>query len=641
MGPEPTTATLATCGGLLGELGLAGLALAEAAARDDVLGAVAASFESRRLRAALARQPLPDDAGGDAPALEALVAAGRRATEVVDRWRARPLPPADALLATPRGVAVFADDLLPAVWDVSRDLVVLVGGGLAAVATVLADLGQTHLVAVTSPDEAASYPASVTVVADADEAVAAVRLLVRCPPERVVVRGAAGADPAAQRALAEALHTALCDLRVHHNTVAAFSETWLTQGAANLDAIARWPSIAAVGDAFAGKPMIICAPGPSLAGNVAQLRAVRGKAIVVGFSHSLRPLRAAGVVPDLVVTVDPQDVRYHFAPGDLDGVAALVNGVTVHPSLYAMGVPRYLTLASNGALDRWLDQSGGGAEVTGGGSVATTALALGLRWRCDPIVMVGLDLSFPGGRYYVDTSCDGDARAVVGDDGKVSVAGWSAGFHAMKAQGGPGAARDRLVELPGWAGGTVPSSFMFAMFHRWFVETATRNAGATRLYNCTEGGAFIDGMVHAPLASVLAALDLPVDVPGALDRAIATIDPAARLAAARRWRRTTAKKLARAARLARIGATLATRGDRAAVARLTGVERALATALAGHDVVAMLAQREIVSAIDQAGRPADEATYLAASAQLLAAAARTSAHVCDVLTAVDREDGHG
>ena len=51
--------------------------------------------------------------------------------------------------------------------------------------------------------------------------------------------------------------------------------------------------------------------------------------------------------------------------------------------------------------------------IPGGGSVATSAFSLALRWRCDPIIFLGLDLSFPGGQYYVATSSDGAARAEV------------------------------------------------------------------------------------------------------------------------------------------------------------------------------------------------------------------------------------
>ncbi len=629
--------SLAVTTRLLAELALTGEALAEAAATGDLIAALAAAHETRRLRAELARHPLPDVAGdAEVAVLAPLVGRGRAAADIVARWRDRPLPPPARMMSSPLGVACFADHLLPATWDVTRDLVVLVGRGLEPVAAMLGDLGQRRVLVVGDPG-ASSYPAGTTVVADAREAGHVVRLMSPLPPERVVVRSLDGDEVCG--AIAEAVHTALCDLRVQHNTVQAFSRTWLAQGAANLDAIARCPSVDAVGDDFAGVPMIICAPGPSLAGNIAQLRAVRGRAIVVAVSHALRALRAAGVVPDLVVTVDPQDVRYHFAAGDLDGVGALVNGVTVFPALYQLGAARHMTLASNGALDRWLYQDlGDAAEVPGGGSVATTALSLGLRWRCDPIVMVGLDLSFAGGRYYVGTSCDGDAHAVI-EDGHLRVAGWSDGFQRMKAMGGPAAARERIVELPSWRGdgSTVPSSFMFAMFHRWFVDTAQRVTAAgdrPRLYNCTEGGARIDGMEHVPLAEVLAGLTASHDIAAVLDRAQASVDPESRAAAADRWRQRTIAELRRAARLAERGVALAARPGGSP--RLRGIERALGALLARHDFVAMLAQRDIDAALDEAGRPASETAYLTATGELLAAAARTAHDVVSCLIGVSR-----
>jgi hypothetical protein len=631
------------CLRLLAELSLAGESLARAATAGDVIGALAASHESRRLRAELARRPLPErTVDGDVAALQLLVAGGRTTASIVDAWRARPLPAATTLVQSPLGVACFTDGLLPATWDVARDLVVLVGPQLEAVATMLADLGQVRILAVVAPEDG-SYPAPVVCVADAEEAARVVRSMNPCPPERVVVRGLEADAIARADEIAAAVHTALCDLRVHHNTISAFSRTWLDQGVANLDAIACWPSVAAVDDRLAGLPMIICAPGPSLAKNVAQLRAMRGKAIIVAVSHALRPLRAAGVVPDLVVTVDPQDVRYHFAPEDLEGIGALVNGVTVHPALWHLDVSRFFSLGSNGALDQWIFRGAGElpADVPGGGSVATTAFSLGLRWKCDPIVMVGLDLSFPGGRYYIDSSKDGGAHAVIDGDGRMRIAGWSDHFHAMKAAGGPAAARDRVVELPGWSGGTVSSSFMFAMFHRWFVETAKRERGGTRLLNCTEGGAAIDGMTHLPLADALATMTADVDITGALDAAVATIDPDARRMAYRHWRRRTIGDLRSIARLARAGASLAASSSLspAQLARLERVERRLSGMLAHHDFIAMLAQRDIDAALDEAMRPASEHDYLRATSRLLEAAARTATVVVDALTR--SETGHG
>jgi hypothetical protein len=382
--------------------------------------------------------------------------------------------------------------------------------------------------------------------------------------------------------------------------------------------------------------MIIVAPGPSLATNIDQLRALDGRAVLACFSHSLKPVVAAGLTPDLVITVDPQDVRYHFAGADLSKTC-LVNAVTAHPALFQLGARGYLSCAANSLLDNWIfDGLGEEARIPGGGSVATSAFSLALRWGCDPIVFVGLDLSFPGGNYYVSSSVDGHARAVADERGHVRVEGWSDGFRSMKASGGPEAPAERSIELPGWHGGTVPSSFMFSMFHRWFVEKM-RAVTDTRVYNCTEGGAFIDGMTHRSLASVLAELSGRVDAGALIDHAAAGVGSARRDQLG-----TYVRKLVRSLARVRRHATRA----RAAIAAgnvdgLTRAERALAGALAPVPFVSLLAQREIERAHVVAQHGASEAHYLAASAKLFDA-------VLDVLTVLEpmfgsaaKELGHG
>jgi hypothetical protein len=616
---------------LLLELGRVGASLADAVVAGEVVAALAASHEARRLRAALAHAPEVGLADPELAELAGAAVAARGAVAIVGAWRARALPSPAELAASPLGIAVLADHLLPATWDVVRDLLVLVAPVAPALLEHLAAIGQARIIVVGEP----APPADAIAVADAAGAVAAVRAMAERPPERVLVRDLAGGDPAAADAIATAVHGALSDLRVHRNTVAQFSTTWLRQGLANLPAIAAAPSVDAIGDGLAGVPFVMVAPGPSLARNVAALRGLRGRAIVCAVSHALRPLRAAGVVPDLVIAVDPQDLRYHFAPGDLDGVTALINAVTVHPGLFALPGPRVLTLAGNGAIDRWLYEAvGGGAEVGGGGSVATTAVALALRWRCEPIVTVGLDLSYADGRVYATGSTDGEARLERHADGTISVAGWSEGFREMRA-GQAAPARERVVELPGWHGGTVTSSVAFAMFHRWFVETATHTLGV-RLVNCTEGGAAIAGMEHRALADEIAGWSATVDVPAAIAAAYARLDVERRRAGAARWRRRVERELRGAGRLAARGAALARRGDPRTEARLQVIEAEVARRLEPHGFVAMPAQGAIGDAVDLAHREVGRERLLAASGQLLAAAAATCRAVATAFAEVGR-----
>jgi hypothetical protein len=579
----------------------------------------------RAVRAALARVEAPMRLRGDADEIaalaevSALTVRARVAEAAMKQWIDRELPGEARLLASPLGIAVLADAMLPAVWDFEVDVVVLIGRALSAVADVLGALGQQRILVIDPPGDLPGDPADapapagdVLRVTSIDEATLAVRTMVPGPPTRMVVRAALGTDPALAEDLVARLRDTLGDLRVHRNTVRAFSRTWVEQGAANLRAVARWPSVASIGDRFAGMPMVIVAPGPSLARNIDQLRDLRGRAILTAFSHSLKPVLAAGLVPDLVITVDPQDVRYHFAGCDLSHTC-LVNAATVHPSLFELPAQRFLTLSANSAIDDWIFESvGEDALVPGGGSVATSAFSLALKWRCDPIVFVGLDLSFPGGAYYVSTSSDGDARAVVDDRGVMRVAGWSEDFHAMKASGGPAAVGERVVELAGWHGGTVPSSFMFSMFHRWFVEQL-RVLDNVTVFNCTEGGAFIDGMQHRPLADVLATLDRTLDVSDELDAAAMSID-AQRGARVVEHLSGFVRKLHRSRRLATVARKLIKKGETGR--RLANVERGLAQTLAQIQFASLLAQREVERAHDTARRPAAEADYVAASASL-------------------------
>ena len=603
---------------LLGQLGDVGDALCRAVEHEDVVAAISAMIEGRRIRAAIARVEAPVKLRGDRAELAAMervttqVVRARTAEAAMARWLARELPGDAALLGSPLGVAVLTDAMLPAVWDVETDVAVLVGDGFANVVALLADLGQRRIVVV-----GASPVAGTIAAADADEVTAAVRTMSPLPPTRMVVRAAVGTDREFAERVQQGVRAAMSDLRVHANTVRAFSRTWIDQGAANLPALARWPSIAALDGRFADKPMVIVAPGPSLARNVAQLAALRGRAIITVFSHSLKPVLAAGVVPDLVITVDPQDVRYHFAGCDVSKLC-LVNAATAHPSLFELGAGRCLTLSANSAIDDWIFSGiGEDAVAAGGGSVATSAFSLALRWGCDPIVFVGLDLSFAGGQYYVASSHDGDARAVVGDDGKVRVEGWSSGFRAMKAHGGPGAPAERAIELPGWHGGHVPSSFMFSMFHRWFEERMKR-VGDVRVFNCTEGGAAIAGMDHRPLAEVTPMLGERFDVTETLDDAAVSIDYVARRDGLSRHLHSYLRALRRARHYARRANVLSRREPLTAEdeAKLARTERQLVAALRPLAFVSLIAQREIERAFDVAQRPADAKTYLRASTAL-------------------------
>ncbi len=601
---------------LLADLGELGGALSRAIEANDIFTCVATMFELRRVRSTLARVEAPVRLEANPAVVHALeevtqaLVNARTAEAVMASWLARKLPPDQTLLRTPLGMAVLADSMLPEVWDTELDAVILVGSGLEPVAEILRDLGQRRIII-----HDGGTPEGVISTRSYEEIVTSIRTMIPVAPTRFLVKVSLGIEVEEVDKITELVRAALSDMRIHRNTVQTFSRTWLDQAAANLPMIAKWPSIAALDDQFANRPMVIVAPGPSLAKNIDQLRALDGKAVIACFSHSLKPVVAAGLTPDVVITVDPQDVRYHFAGCDVSKMT-LVNAVTCHPALFELPAKRFVTLSANSAIDDWIfDGVGEDARAPGGGSVATSAFSLALRWGCDPIVFVGLDLSFPGGEYYVKTSVDGDVQASTDEDGNLEVKGWSKGFAKMKAGGGPSAPHERSIMLPGWHGGEVPSSFMFSMFHRWFVEKMREvNQTGVSVYNCTEGGSFIQGMDHRPLAELIATFDERVPTAELLDAAVRSAgfermnQLAAHLRTFRRGLKSIRYHAVRARRLARSG-------GREEV-KLQKTERSLMSALQPFPFVSLLAQREIEQAHSIALHSASSDKYLAASANL-------------------------
>src|SRR5690606_1647787 len=135
-------ATLAAWQRSLVEIGALGDMLCQAIESDDLVAAISAMMLLRRARSEVARVE-PSTRGLDTVSLErmhevrASIERSRGVHDVMSAWLARDLPPDAELLASPLGVAVLADALLPASWDFERDLVVLIGAELAPVAHVL------------------------------------------------------------------------------------------------------------------------------------------------------------------------------------------------------------------------------------------------------------------------------------------------------------------------------------------------------------------------------------------------------------------------------------------------------------------------------------------------------------------------
>lgn len=590
----------------------------------------------RGLRAALARDQRRAPEIPNTPAgVELLAMLGplrqhaMEATQIADIWLRRELPDEATLRQTPEGYLTLAERLLPAVWDVEIDLVALIGPGGEAMADALAAYGQRRIIMYVPEgfDAPQALPPQAVVVRSQAELGEVGRLLASRMPERMVAwRTGPETSPQAFGAIREQIQQALAAATVERNTLETFGDLWLKQALANVPAIASLPPFAANGQ-LAGVPIVVVAPGPSLAKNVHLLRELQDRAVIATFSHTLSTLRAAGVRPHLVIAADMEDLRYHFEGTDLTEVEALALAYTVHPDLYGLGAKRTFSFSSNRA-DAWLSELlGEEAHVENGGSVAHMAFSMGVALGCSPIVLVGQDLSFPDGRVYCEDNVDGETRAALSEDGESMVlGGWSRGYAQMQSVGGASeSAAQRVVRVPAAEGGEVITSTVFAMFRQWFIDQAMRlEDSPTVLLNCTEGGARIDGMEHLPLRDAIDRyMTAPVDVAAGFDALATGERPIRRVlsnlmdarAAVRKCHTATKRGLSVIKKLER---------GHGRMERLTEAERALSAAIGSARFLSLFAQKEL-AAVGAAGRDANSLQDNLASTRALFRAVQKAA----------------
>jgi hypothetical protein len=279
---------------------------------------------------------------------------------------------------------------------------------------------------------------------------------------------------------------------------------------------------------FEGNPMLIVSPGPSLDKNIDQIKDFKGRALIVAPAQSALALTNAGVIPDIVVVADPNEMQYLLDGVPMDQVTALVLGVTCHPALYKKYAGKIITFNANLGLDAWIsDIFKDTTTLPAGGSVSTDALCMGVFLKCSPIMIVGQDLSFAGDKQYASQSADGKVKIIKNEEtNTVSYSDLTEGLETVFAAGGfdSRTLTEPLRTLPGYYGGTVFTKTDYAIFHTEFqnIAQAVKDEEAgIELLNCTEGGAYIEGFKHISLREangILGDANPMIDFTGTLER---------------------------------------------------------------------------------------------------------------------------
>ena len=267
----------------------------------------------------------------------------------------------------------------------------------------------------------------------------------------------------------------------------------------NLPILASATDVGAIDGIAVGQTVVLCGAGPSLDWLLPSLLAERDRVWLVALDTALRPLMRAGIVPDIVVAIDPTPLNgRHLIDLPTRVRPWLVAETSLDPRAFAAFSGRIFACRL-GQADPWpwLETLGlAASRLRVWGSVLTAACDLVSRLQALRIVFAGMDLAFTNDQCYCrGTAFEEDWLAQQQRDNLPSIeAVWRVRID------------EHDTEEPDLNGRAVRTSPQMVAFRNW-VRTLVASMPTREFINASEAGILHgSGIAQVKLADVLGSL---------------------------------------------------------------------------------------------------------------------------------------
>lgn len=241
---------------------------------------------------------------------------------------------------------------------------------------------------------------------------------------------------------------------------------WQFNTIKNLPILLSNPGLNELKNVFKGKPAVIVGAGPSIDDAIPFLKQYEDKFVIMSACTALNPLRKAGIKPCLAVAIDASEKTAKQFETRCDDMFLASSSVAYPPGLHKFKGVFSGYVAAN-AVGRWLEEMGTcKGHVAAAGTVTACAIDMAIQMGCNPIITIGVDLSF---------SDDGTTHA------KDTM------YHGEKSK------IETLVPVPGNYKPTVYTSKQMKCYVAILESYIKANPGI-RFINVNTTGAKIDGM---------------------------------------------------------------------------------------------------------------------------------------------------
>lgn len=213
---------------------------------------------------------------------------------------------------------------------------------------------------------------------------------------------------------------------------------------------------------------IVVAAGPSLSDYYDWLREQKGKKLIIAVTTVVKKLLAEKIIPDVVVIADPNENTYPHLESIAEqtkDITLIAESVSYWKSISIWKGPIYKVLSCN--YHKTIEEMFKSKQEPWiiGGTVSSLALELAIRLKAPNIYLVGLDLAYPGNKFYAD-------GAIGRKDNNI---------------------QSNLM-VPSVDGSMVPTIEIFNLF-RQNIEKQIQANPSSKYINCSKNGALIKGTI--------------------------------------------------------------------------------------------------------------------------------------------------
>jgi len=234
-----------------------------------------------------------------------------------------------------------------------------------------------------------------------------------------------------------------------------------------------------------GKPGILVSAGPSLDDILPYLKQVGKDAIVGCVDTALPILSHVDISPQYVFSLDPQEDSFRYFQGDLEGPAKLIFTPTVNSKIVHCYQGEKFIVFKHGHSkykenDTVINDKG---STHSGGSVSCLALDALVQFGCNPVFLIGQDLSFPNNRSYSSFSNNNEQML-----DKLNNHNSLTETHYAKSR------ENKIISVETNDGRRVATNQPMYSYLRAIEEIAAKNPD-TKIYNLCSHGAQIDHVI--------------------------------------------------------------------------------------------------------------------------------------------------